>query len=195
MSCVQTLGLVCHGAVCGGCCGASGAVHRQIPAEIQGILRMIWRCDKPECARVVLGTAFSRSWSFTLRGDSHRCCSLGLLQRIYPLLQFQQQTCPCAILSLLPSTAHTSSSGVHPAVTLQSTDVPSVAWEPFPAGERPQPDPPSAPGKECNGAIRMQVGRILHSHISHLSVCVCHPGFHTYNFSLSLPIQTLSFAF
>lgn len=96
-------------------------------------------------------------------------------------------------IPVLSPLCYTTSSGVHPVVTPESTDVPSVAWQPFPAGEIPQPDPPSAPGEECNGTIRMQVGRILHSHKSHSSACVCHPGFHTYNFSLSvsLPIQTL----
>lgn len=63
----------------------------------------------------MFGTAFSSSWSFAFRGDSHHCCSLGSLQRIYLLLQFQAH--PCAIPPLPPSTTYTTCSGVHPVVT------------------------------------------------------------------------------
>lgn len=113
----------------------------------------------------------------------HPCCSLGWVQRIYLLLQFQLQARPCAFPSLSPSTACTRSRGVRPAVTPEGTDEPCVAWQ---EGD-PSQTLPLPQGR--SGTIRVQEGRILHSHISH------HPDFHTYNFSLSLPIQTLSFAF
>lgn len=85
------LSLVCHGEVCDGCGGVSRAVLPwQITAEIQGVIRMFWRCDKPKCARAVAGTAFSSCWSFTLSDNCNHCCTLGSLQRIYVPLQFQR---------------------------------------------------------------------------------------------------------
>ena len=150
------LSLVCQGEVGGGCCGVSRAVLRwQITAEIQGVIRMFWRCDKRKCARAVAGTAFSSGRSFALRGNSNRSVKLWGHCRGF---SYRCNSSNKHNISVLPPfcpfpTSYPTSNGVCPAATVESIAVPFLAWQPFPflAGEGPWPDPRSALGRSSMG--------------------------------------------
>lgn len=149
------LNLVCHGEVCDGSCGVPGAVLRcPITAEIQDVIRTFWGCDKPKCARVVAGTAFSSSWSSSLSGNSN--CPVWLWGHCRGFT-YRCNSCALRGLPALPLPGGRRALA-RPLLCPREGDQWDTVW--------------------------IRVWRILNSHISRPSLCNSHPSLQTFDFSL-----------